>query len=598
MSNLSDLSSHGFRVIRELGHNRAGGRVTYLAINHNSSVPVVIKQFLFAKRDTHWSDYEAIEQEIQVLQGLNHPGIPRYLGSFETAKGFCLVQEYKNAASLVKPRSFDPDEIKQIAVSLLNILIYLQNRIPTISHRDLKPDNILVNDELKVFLVDFGLARIGDSELAMSSIAKGTIGFMAPEQLFSRQISEASDLYGLGATLICLLTGIPSTDLSELIDDDYRISFKSLVPKLSLRWIEWLQKMVELKPKDRFSDAKTALEALKPIYVNRVPEVNLSQSCLEFNATKLGEKITQTIRISNSIPETVLESLLVVASHLSDPPHTPDHHEWIQFNQSEFVSNNALCKITIDTSKLMAHRVYEREIIIQTNSQPEKRTLKVKVNTALLPITQKKLPYVSLMLLVVLAAVAAWIETTAWEGIISKSGTVGVAIAIFVSAFIAVLGLVAAVTSGLISQLVAKIRARFGVQVKALDTVAAAFFAGIAAIVVAGFGAKFRATDAAIATFAAVDVVVFMAAFEGESITQNCLQRGFSKTLAFWVSLLSAALGISLGIGWKLGFFNALVIFGFWGSSLPLATILLYPPLERARRIAKYRKLEGHLIKP
>jgi len=573
--------------------------VTYLAINHNSSVPVVIKQFLFAKRDTHWSDYEAIEQEIQVLQGLNHPGIPRYLGSFETDTGFCLVQEYKNAASLVKPRSFDPDEIKQIAVSLLNILIYLQNRIPPISHRDLKPDNILVDDEFNVFLVDFGLARIGDSEeLAMSSIAKGTIGFMAPEQLFNRQISQASDLYGLGATLICLLTGIPSTGLSNLIDDDYRINFKSLVPQLSLRWIEWLQKMVELKPKDRFPDAKSALEALKPIYVNRVPEVNLSQSWLEFNATKLGEKLTQTIRISNSIPETILESRLVVASHLSDPPHTPYHHEWIQFNQSEFASNNALCKITIDTSKLMACRVYEREIILQTNSQPEKRNLKVKVKTAPLPIVKKKLPYFSLTLLVLLTAAAAWVETTAWEGIVSKSGTVGFAIAIFVSAFVAVLGLMAAVTSGLISQVVAKIRARFGVQVKALDTVAAVFFAGIAAIAVAGFGAKFRATDAAIAAFAAVDAVVFMAAFEGESITQNCLQRGFSKTLAFGVSLLSAALGVSLGIGLKLGFVNSLVISGLLGSSLPLATIFLYPPLERARRIANYRKLEGNLIKP
>jgi serine/threonine protein kinase len=265
-----------------------------------------------------------------------------------------------------------------------------------ISHRDIKPENILVDDNINVFLVDFGLARIGDGEVAMSSVAKGTIGFMAPEQLFNRQLSEASDLYGLGTTLICLLTGTPSTAVSDLIDDDYRINFKHLVPKLSLRWIEWLQKMVELKPKDRFPDATAALEALQPIYVIRVPEVKLSQPCLEFTAKKLGEKLTQTITISNSVPDTVLESRWEVSPHLSDPPHTPDSHKWIWFEQSQFASNQALCKITVDTSKLMANKVFEREVLIHTNSQPATQVLNIKVKTAPVPIAAKKLPYFSL----------------------------------------------------------------------------------------------------------------------------------------------------------------------------------------------------------
>lgn len=597
MSNFSDLSGHGFSVVRELGHNRAGGRVTYLAINRANRLPVVLKQFLFAKRDSHWSDYEAIKREIQVLQGLNHPGIPSYLDSFETSTGFCLVQEYKDAPSLAEPRSFDPDEIKKIAISLLNILIYLQNRLPPISHRDIKPENILVDKQLYVFLVDFGLAQIGESEFAMSSMAKGTIGFMAPEQLFNRQLSKASDLYGLGATLICLLTGTPSVQISNFIDDDYRLNFKHLVPNLSLRWIEWLEKMVELKPKDRFPDAQTALEALKPIYINRLPELVISQTYLEFDAQRLGEKLNQTIRISNSVPETVLETRWQVAPHLSDPPHTPHHHQWIGFNQSEFTSNNALCRITVDTSKLMAYRSYEREILINSNSQPETQVLKLKVKTAPVPIEPKRLPYFSLSLLTIFAATATWVEATAWQGIISKSGGMGIAIAIFVSVFVAALGLTAAVTSGLISKLVTKIRAKFGVKLKALDTVAAVFFAGIAAIFVAGFGAEFRATDAAIAAFAAVDAVVFMTAFEGEGVVQSCLQRGFGKTLSVGVSLLSAALGISLGFGLKLGFINGLVLSAVFATGLPLLTVMLYPPLKQARLIANYRKLEGNLIK-
>ena len=602
MSNFPDLSNHGFKVVRELGHNRAGGRVTYLATpvtkDGMGRLPVVIKQFQFAKRGTSWSDYDAIEREIQVLRGLNHPGIPRYLGSFQTPSGFCLVQEYKNAPSLTLPRSFDPDEIKQIAVSLLNILIYLQNRIPAISHRDIKPENILVDDKINVFLVDFGLARIGDSEVAVSSVAKGTIGFMAPEQLFNRQLSEASDLYGLGTTLICLLTGTPSTEISHLIDDDYRINFKHLVPKLSLRWIDWLQKMVELKPKDRFPDAASALEALQPIYVTRVPDAKLSQAHLEITAKKLGEQIIQVVTMSNSVPDTVLESRWEVAPHLSDPPHTPDAHQWIWLEQSQLSDNQAVCKITVDTKKLMANNVYKREVLIHTNAQPETQALTIKLKTAPLPIATKKLPYFSLVLLVLFAAAATWVETSAWEGIVSESGTLGVAIAIFVSAFVAVLGVVAAVTSGFVSKLVAKVRAKFGVRLKAMDTAAAVFFAGVAAMFVTSFGAQFRATHAALAAFAVVDAVVFMAAFEGEGVAESCLNRGFSKALAFGVSLLSAALGISLGMGLKLGFANQLVMSAVIGTSLPLATMIIYPPLEQARRIARYRKLEGHLIKP
>jgi serine/threonine protein kinase len=599
MSNFPDLSHQGFQVVRELGQNRAGGRVTYLALYGNRRLPVAIKQFQFAQQNSTWSDYEAIQREIQVLRGLNHPSIPRYLGSFQTPTGFCLVQEYKNAPSLANPRSFDPDEIKQIAAALLEILVYLQNRIPPISHRDVKPENILVDDNLNVFLVDFGLARIGNSEVAMSSVAKGTIGFMAPEQLFNRQLSEASDLYGLGTTLICLLTGIPSTQISHLIDDDYRINFKHLVPRLSLRWIDWLQKMVELKPKDRFPDAETALAALQPIYVIRTPEVKLSHTHIELTAKKLGEKVTEIITLENSVPDTVLESHWQVAPHLSDPPHTPDSHKWIQLYPSHLVGNHVQCRIIVDTSKLVAARTFERTILVQANSQPETHAVQVKVKTAPLPVAPKKLPYTSLGLLVLFAAVAAWVETTAWEGIINQSGTTGVTVAIFISAFVAVLGLVAAVTSGLIAKVAAKLREKFGVTVRAMDTVAAVFFAGVAAMGVARFGAQFRTADAAIAAFAAVDAVVFMAAFEGEGVAQSCRQRGFSKTLAFGVSLLSAALGISLGMGLKLGFANhPSILLALLGTGFPLGTLIAYLPLEQAKRIANYRKREVHLIEP
>jgi serine/threonine protein kinase len=101
--------------MRELGRNQEGGRITYLATDTSFDPPqqVVIKEFRFAALGANWSGFKAYEREIAILQQLAHPRIPRYLHSFETKSGFCLVQEYKNALSLTVRRSFTPEDIKK-----------------------------------------------------------------------------------------------------------------------------------------------------------------------------------------------------------------------------------------------------------------------------------------------------------------------------------------------------------------------------------------------------------------------------------------------------------------------------------------------------
>ena len=269
MSNYPEFSSHGYQIKRQLGQNRLGGRFTYLATNTKTQQPVVIKQFQFAQPGANWGEYDAYESEIKLLQQLNHASIPRYLGSFETPTGFCLIQEYKKAPSLAQPRHFTPEEIKQIAIAVLEILMYFQRQQQTVIHRDIKPENILVDRsrQIKVYLVDFGFARRGGGEVAASSVVKGTLGFMPPEQLFNRKLTKASDLYSLGVTLICLLTKTKSIEIGNLIDKDYRINVKSLVPKLSRQFIEWLSKMTAPSLQERYPNAVAALTALKPIEV-------------------------------------------------------------------------------------------------------------------------------------------------------------------------------------------------------------------------------------------------------------------------------------------------------------------------------------------
>ena len=372
MSSYPDFQAQGYEVTRELGRNREGGRITWLATNLNTGKQEVIKQFCFAQAGSSWSGSEAHAREIQVLKGLDHPGIPSYLSSFATSDGFCLVQQYINASTLAEPRSFSPAEIKQIAIKILEILVYLQNRIPSVIHRDIKPENILVDEQINVYLIDFGFARIGSHDVAGSSVFKGTPGFILPEEMFKP--TNATDLYALGATLICLLTGIKSTKIDELQDgyDPYVINFRHLLPQVSLRFIGWLEKMVQPEQKDRFTNAELALESLNS------PGVDFSETVLEFKANRLGEKLTRVITIENPIPDTLLEGKWEVAPHPQDPPHTPDNHAWISVKPGKFSGNHIRCQVEVDTSKLMADKQYKRQLIFHSNAYPDLRIYRMK----------------------------------------------------------------------------------------------------------------------------------------------------------------------------------------------------------------------------
>lgn len=264
-----DFAKHNYQVLRELGRNREGGRISYLAECSDSKQQIVIKQFRFAQ-ESSWQGFKTYEREIQILQEIDHPRIPQYLDSFETPDGFCMVQEYKDAPTLAAKKSFSPQEIKQITASILEILVDLQQHLPPIIHRDIKPENILVDENHQAYLIDFGLARVHDRELAMSSFIAGTPGFMPPEELFNRPLTKASDLYSVGATVISIITNTPASDLSNLIDDSYQFQFKHLLTGINPDFIAWLHKMIAPNLKDRFTDAQAALTELKPIEITGV----------------------------------------------------------------------------------------------------------------------------------------------------------------------------------------------------------------------------------------------------------------------------------------------------------------------------------------
>jgi serine/threonine protein kinase len=264
--NIPDILPQGYHLDRVLGQNIHGGRVTYLAQDLHSDTPVVIKKFQFATAGNSWSDYDAYQREVDILEQLDHPSIPKYLDSWETPTGFCLVQEYKSGLTLANAgRKFTLTQVKQIAINILEVLVYLQQQRPPIIHRDLKPENILIDELDRVYVIDFGFARNSNKEMSASSTIKGTLGFMPPEQLFNRPLTTAADLYSLGVTLVCLLTGHKSTEIDRLIDHNYRLDLPAHLGHLPPRFLAWLTKMTDPNVENRYPDAQTALTALQTL---------------------------------------------------------------------------------------------------------------------------------------------------------------------------------------------------------------------------------------------------------------------------------------------------------------------------------------------
>src|SRR5262249_29730772 len=99
-----------------------------------------------------------------------------------------------------------------------------------IVHRDIKPANVLITDQGRVKITDFGVARLPDSDLTRSDQFVGSPGFMSPEQLQGGQVDGRSDLFALGVILYELLTGKAPFEGSNVSEVLYRISTQPADP--------------------------------------------------------------------------------------------------------------------------------------------------------------------------------------------------------------------------------------------------------------------------------------------------------------------------------------------------------------------------------
>jgi serine/threonine protein kinase len=262
-----------YRITGLLG--QGGIATTYAAEDIELKQKVAIK-VISLKRLDNFKMLELFEREAKILSQLDRFDIPKYIDFFQVDRPrhrlFYIVQqlvEGENLAALIE-KGWQPSEleVKQIAERILEILIYLQQIIPPVIHRDIKPQNIIYNQDLdfqakeKVFLVDFGAVQdTYHNSLTGGSTIVGTYGYMAPEQ-FRGQAKLSTDLYGLGATLIFLLT---HQHPSELPQRKLKIDWRSQVKqgKLDKHFATWLDRVIEPAIEERFRSAAEALAVLR-----------------------------------------------------------------------------------------------------------------------------------------------------------------------------------------------------------------------------------------------------------------------------------------------------------------------------------------------
>ncbi len=261
-----------YRMLDLLGEGGSGK--TYRAFDEQNQIAVAVK-VLSLLGMTDWKTLELFEREAKILAQLDHPAIPRYIDFFQTTIAgedtFCLVQEIAPGRPLtdwiVDGYTFSEKQLRQIATQILEILIYLQAFTPPIMHRDLKPQNLLRDESENIYLVDFGAVRdTYHLTVTGGSTIVGTYGYMAPEQ-FRGQAVLATDLYGLGATLLYLKSG---QDPADLPVQQMKIDFRHQIPT-SDGFAQWLDGLLEPIPENRYRNATIALEYLHGNITPKVP---------------------------------------------------------------------------------------------------------------------------------------------------------------------------------------------------------------------------------------------------------------------------------------------------------------------------------------
>jgi serine/threonine protein kinase len=199
-----------YRIVRLLG--RGGMGAVFLARELSLDRLVALK--VLPEGSATEESRERFRREARTVAQLNHPNVVPLLGFGDVSRTMYLVMGYVNGESLgarlKRDGKLGTDDARRVLADIADGLDYAHRH--GVIHRDIKPDNILIDDESgRALLADFGIARGTEKSEALTKVGDvvGTPQYMSPEQARGLEVDGRSDLYSLGAVGFAMLTGRP-----------------------------------------------------------------------------------------------------------------------------------------------------------------------------------------------------------------------------------------------------------------------------------------------------------------------------------------------------------------------------------------------------
>lgn len=245
-----------------------GNADIFSAVNRQTGEIGALKEYHLKIGDAgSWQEYakrkKAFQKEVDILQIIDHPGVPKYLDHFISDGTACIFMEYIEGETLADKLesgyNFNEEEIIKILCQSLDILnaVHSNGTKPRV-YRDVKPSNIKIKPDGNTAFLDFGTVT---QELTntFGYTFTGTINYMPLEQMVGEP-SPASDLFALGTVIYELIAGKVCYE-NEQDFVNRKLDFSKLERKdASSKLIRIIKKMTESNIKNRYPNTKKVLE--------------------------------------------------------------------------------------------------------------------------------------------------------------------------------------------------------------------------------------------------------------------------------------------------------------------------------------------------
>ncbi len=279
MLRLTGARIGNYEIIGLLGEG--GMAVVYRARQINVQRDVAFK--VIESRLANSPDFiKRFEREAHTIANLNHPHILKLFDFGQHESLIYLVMELQPGGSLAQwlrnEGALPADQVARYVTQVGSALDYAHAR--GVVHRDLKPQNVLLDEQMNAILTDFGIARIvGDvTALTGSGMTMGTPAYMAPEQWHSGDVDARTDLYALAAIAYELLTArtpfVADTPPAMMYQHLHEAPppLRELRPDLPASLEQVLLMGMAKQPEDRFQTAQAFSEAFQQALNGKVPQ--------------------------------------------------------------------------------------------------------------------------------------------------------------------------------------------------------------------------------------------------------------------------------------------------------------------------------------